>query len=105
MLRGVLRGASQCRKGDTNMSQTTTVKPFAPLAPVDASAVAKADKLTQDERDALLCAINGTRLGLFTFSVAVTYDKQTDAKARIEGADYLGLPGTTCKLHLGTLTG
>lgn len=80
-----------------------TTSEFKMLPPVEASAVASATMLSQDARDALLCAINGTRMGLFTFSIAVEYDKQTKAKPRIEGENYVGLPGTTSKLHLGTL--
>jgi hypothetical protein len=85
------------------MSETTTLKTFAALPPVEACAVAGATMLSQDARDALLAAINGTRLGLFTFSIAVEYAKQTKAKPRIEGEHYMGLPGTSTQLHVGTL--
>jgi hypothetical protein len=78
-------------------------KPFVALPPVEACAVASATMLSQEARDVLLAAINGTRMGVFLFSVACEYDKQTKAKPRIEGETYVGLPGTTSKLHLGTL--
>jgi len=81
----------------------STVKPFSPLPVVDASKVASAIMLDASARQMLLDAINGTRMGFFTFSVAVEYDKQTKAKPRLEGTHYLGLPGTTSKLHVGTL--
>src|ERR1700722_18582548 len=81
----------------------TLSKTFVPLPPVEGSAVEAATMLSPDAREALLCAINGTRLGVFTFSIAVEYAKQTKAKPRIEGEHYQGLPCTTSALHVGTL--
>lgn len=81
---------------------TTTSKPFTPMAPVTLDAI-DAPMLDEKTRGILLDAINGTRLGYFTFSVALEYDKQTTAKPRIEGEHYMGLPGVSSKVHLGTL--
>ena len=78
---------------------TTT---FTPMTPVTLDAI-DAPMLDATTRQVLLDAINGTRLGFFTFSVAVEYDKQTKAKPRVEGTHYMGLPGATSKLHVGTL--
>jgi hypothetical protein len=78
----------------------TTNAIFTPLAPV---ASIEAPLLTNEARQVLLDAINGTRMGFFTFSVALEYDKQTKAKPRVEGEHYMGLPGVSCKLHVGTL--
>lgn len=73
---------------------------FVPLPPV---AVVVAPKLSPQEAAKLLVAINGVRSGLFQYNVTITYDKVTKAKPRIEGENYKALPGTTNKLHTGTL--
>lgn len=75
-------------------------KEFKPLPPV---ACVDAPGLTDAERSKLLVAINSVRTGVFVVEVAVVYDKQTDAKPRLEGTHYLGIPGVSSKLHLGTL--
>lgn len=59
--------------------------------------------LTPAERAVLLTVVNATIAGLFRFEVACTYNKQTTAKPRIAGLDYLALPGTTTKMHHGQL--
>jgi hypothetical protein len=76
------------------------VEPFVALPPV---AVIVAPKLSQVEAAKLLDVINGVRSGEAQYVVTVTYDKVTKAKPRIEGTDYQALPGTTCKLHTGTV--
>lgn len=71
----------------------------APIMSVDTPA------LTPAERVVLLTAINATLFGIFRFEVAFTYSKQTTAKPRLAGVDYLPLPGVTGKLHHGILCG
>lgn len=73
---------------------------FVALPPV---AVIVAAKLAQAEASKLLEVINGVRSGEAQYVVTTTYDKCTKAKPRIEGTHYQALPGTTCKLHTGTV--
>lgn len=63
----------------------------------------EAPKLNPVERAALLTAINAVRAGIFTLDVAFLYDKQTTAKPRVAGVDYMALPGDAGKLHVGVL--
>jgi hypothetical protein len=78
----------------------TNEKAFEPLPPV---AWVSAPGLTPQEAARLLEVINGVRSGEHTYSVSITYDKQTKARPRIEGEHYQALPGVTCKLHTGTI--
>lgn len=57
------------------------------------------------ERMLLLTTLNATIFGLFKFEVAFTYSKQTDAKPRLAGIDYMALPGSSPKMHHGVLCG
>lgn len=63
-----------------------------------------ATKLNAPDLMALNMAVAGTQTGLLRFYVAFTYDKQTKAKPRVAGQDFLALPGgATRKLHMGWL--
>jgi hypothetical protein len=73
---------------------------FVPLPPV---AVIVAPKLSQQDAAKLLEVVNDVRSGEHVYAVTVTYDKVTKAKPRIEGQHYQALPGTTNKLHTGTV--
>ena len=80
--------------------KNTPTQPFVALPPV---AVIVTPKLSQAESAKLLAVINEVRSGEVVAVVTVTYDKVTKAKPRIEGEHYQALPGTTNKLHTGTL--
>jgi hypothetical protein len=59
--------------------------------------------LAAPDRMSLKMAVEGTQSGLFSFYVAFTYDKQSKAKPRIAGVDFLKMPGVGPKLHMGWL--
>ena len=74
--------------------------PFTPLAPV---AAIHTPLLSAEESAKLLAAINGVRLGLFQYTVAITYKKIGKGKPRIAGKTYKPLPGVTPNFHEGVL--
>jgi hypothetical protein len=76
-------------------------EPFVPLPPI--AAILTPTKLSGAEVEKLLDCVNGVRSGEHVYVISVTYDKVTKAKPRIEGQHYQALPGTTNKLHTGTL--
>lgn len=83
------------------MTTTTVERPaFTPLPTVgDISS----PKLSDAESAKLLDCINGLRSGETTYLVRVTYEKQTKAKPRIEGQDYVGDPALRRDAHEGII--
>lgn len=82
------------------MTATATATPFAPLGTVgDISTPG----LSDSESAKLLDVINGLRSGEHVYLVRVTYEKQTKAKPRIEGEDYVGDPALRRDAHEGIL--
>lgn len=63
-----------------------------------------ARKLSSRDRARLLKVFNQTRTGKAHFVVEVAYDKQTDAKPRINGSDYQAPSSQSCKTHIGLVT-
>jgi len=70
-----------------------TTKPIAVLP--------TSNHLTPEEQMSLLLAVNGVRMGLWTFYVAFEYDKQTKTPPRIGGTDFVQIPTASPKLHMG----
>lgn len=85
---------------NTVETTNTVAAPFEPLAPVT---TLPTPKLSAVEAAKLLEVVNTVRSGESVYFVTFTYDKVTKAKPRIEGTHYQPLPGTTCKLHTGTV--
>lgn len=59
--------------------------------------------LSQAERAALLLALNSVILGTGEVYVAMTYHKQTKAKPRLPGVDYVAMPGVAPTAFMGRL--
>ncbi len=74
--------------------------PFIPMEPLVLIGN-PARKLSPRDRARLLKIVNKTRTGKKHFTVEVTYDKQTDAPARIDPEDYQKPEAVSCKTHLG----
>ena len=55
-------------------------------------------------RAQLLLSIATVLQGNGVVTVALTYDKQTDTRARIAGKDYVGMPGVSNKAQIGKLS-
>jgi len=60
--------------------------------------------LGMEGRTALMLALNSHLAGIGDVHVSVLYNKQTEAKPRIAGRDYLSLPGISMQAHLGKIT-
>lgn len=61
-------------------------------------------KLSILEKQALIVTLNAVGSGLGEATVAMTYDKQTKAKPRLPGEDYVSMPGVSPKAQHGVLT-
>ena len=59
--------------------------------------------LTDEESASVLDCINGLRTGENTYLVRLVYDKQTNAKPRIGGEDYVADPALRPNAHEGVL--
>lgn len=83
------------------MTTTTTERPaFTPLPTVGDIST---PKLSDAESAKLLDCINGLRSGETSYLVRVTYEKQTKAKPRIEGEDYVRDPALRRDAHEGII--
>ena len=65
---------------------------------------AETPKLGFAERASLLLALNTVLLEQGEVTVSLTYEKQTDAKPRVAGKDYVAMPGVDPHAFFGRLT-
>lgn len=82
------------------MTTATATQPFTPLPTVGDIST---PSLTDAESAKLLDCINGMRTGEHVYLVRVTYRKQTRAKPRIAGEDYVADPALRSDAHEGIM--
>jgi hypothetical protein len=82
-------------------SKTGKDKVFIPQSPVSFTGGNPAKMLSTQDRAKLLMIFNDTRKGAKTYTVEITYIKQTESEPRIEGADYQTPSGVSPRVHMG----
>lgn len=82
------------------MTETTTTSTINLVQPSEA----ETPHLGFTERASLLLALNTVLLEQGEITVALTYSKQTNAKPRLPGKDYVAMPGVDPSAFFGRLT-
>lgn len=82
---------------------TTTATATPPFTPLPTVGDISTPSLSDDESAKLLDCINGLRTGETIYLVRVTYRKQTRAKPRIAGQDYVADPALRSDAHEGIM--